>query len=72
MPIFYIEQLIDDTQVDLLGIEEAQGRQFYAAYLNNVRALVKVFDNLIPKAAFIQLPGDEIVEKKHALGLSKC
>jgi len=30
-----------------------------------VRSLIKVFDNLIPKDAFIQLPGDEIVEKKH-------
>jgi len=59
------KELIDDTQVDLLTIEETQSQQFYTAYLNNVRSLIKVFDNLIPKDAFIQLPGDEIVEKKH-------
>ena len=39
---------------------------FNTAYLNNARALIKVFDKLLPKSEFIQLPGDEIVEKKHA------
>jgi hypothetical protein len=31
-----------------------------------VRSLVAVFDKLLPKTCFIMLPGDEIVEKKHA------
>lgn len=38
---------------------------FYKAYLNNTRALIKLFDSLIYKEHFIMLPGDEIVEKKH-------
>jgi len=28
--------------------------------------LIAIFDKLLPKTDFIQLPGDEIVEKKHA------
>lgn len=39
--------------------------KFYRAYLNNIRALVKLFDGIIYKEHFIMLPGDEIVEKKH-------
>ena len=39
--------------------------EFYTAYLNNIRALIKVFDGVIYKDDFIMLPGDEIVEKKH-------
>merc|ERR1711934_1184552 len=61
-----MKELIDDTQVQLLTIEEELSQQFFTAYLNNVRALIKIFDALLPKAAFIMLPGDEIVEKKHA------
>lgn len=38
---------------------------FFTAYLNNVRALIKIFDHLLQKTSFIMLPGDEIVEKKH-------
>lgn len=38
---------------------------FYTAYLNNVRALILLFNNVIYKENFIMLPGDEIVEKKH-------
>lgn len=34
-------------------------------FLNNTRALILLFDALIYKEHFIQLPGDEIVEKKH-------
>lgn len=33
--------------------------------MNNMRALIAVFDKLLPKSVFIQLPGDEIIEKKH-------
>ena len=59
-------ELIDDTQLELLAIEEDQSKIFYTAYLNNVRSLIRVFDKLVPRASFIMLPGDEIVEKKHA------
>ena len=33
--------------------------------MNNMRSLISVFDKLLPKTVFIQLPGDEIIEKKH-------
>jgi hypothetical protein len=49
----------------LLVNEEDQAKKFYISYLNNLRCLIRIFNNLIPKAAFILLPGDEIVEKKH-------
>lgn len=58
--------MIDDTQMNLLTIEESKSKVFYTAYLNNTRALIKIFDKLLPKSAFIMLPGDEITEKKHA------
>jgi hypothetical protein len=61
-----MKELIDDTQVQLLTIEEDTSQQFFTAYLNNVRSLIKIFDCLLPKSAFIMLPGDEIIEKKHA------
>ena len=60
-----MKELIDETQVELLNIEEDQSQMFYVAYLNNVRALIKIFDYLLQKNSFIMLPGDEIVEKKH-------
>ena len=52
--------------MNLLNIEETNSKKFYVAYLNNIRALITLFDKLIPKKFFIMLPGDEIVEKKHA------
>lgn len=52
--------------MNLLTIEEENSQKFYVAYLNNVRALITIFDKLLPKKDFIKLPGDEIVEKKHA------
>ena len=64
--IYVFLQLIDNTQLDLLTIEEEQSKMFYTAYLNNIRALITIFDKLLPKTFFIMLPGDEIVEKKHA------
>ncbi len=33
--------------------------------MNNVRALVFLFNNLVYKENFIMLPGDEVIEKKH-------
>jgi hypothetical protein len=42
-----------------------QSLKFYTAYLNNVRALILLYNNVIYKENFIVLPGDEIVEKKH-------
>jgi len=48
-----------------LDIEQTNSQQFYATFLNNIRALVKLFDGLFYKHNFIALPGDEIVEKKH-------
>jgi hypothetical protein len=58
--------LVDDTQMNLLTIEETNSKKFQTAYLNNIRALIAIFDRLIPKTDFIQLPGDEVIEKKHA------
>lgn len=51
--------------MELLEIEQDLSTQFYTCYLNNTRALIKLFDALIYKEHFILLPGDEIVEKKH-------
>ena len=34
--------------------------------MNNLRGLIRLFDCLFYREDFIQLPGDEIVEKKHA------
>lgn len=42
-----MKELIDETQVDLLNIEEDQSQMFFVAYLNNVRALIKIFDHLL-------------------------
>jgi len=60
------KELIDDTQLNLLTAEEETSQLFHVAYLNNVRAMIAIFDKLIPRTDFIMLPGDEIVEKKHA------
>ena len=60
------KDLIDDTQLNLLTAEEETSQLFHVAYLNNVRAMIAIFDKLIPRTDFIMLPGDEIVEKKHA------
>ena len=57
--------MIDDTQMNLLEIEQGISTQFFTAYLNNTRSLIKLFDGVIYKEQFIMLPGDEIVEKKH-------
>ena len=58
-------QCIDETQMELLEIEQELSMQFYRVFLNNTRALIKLFDALIYREHFIMLPGDEIVEKKH-------
>jgi hypothetical protein len=52
--------------MSLLEIEETQSGEFFTSYLNNLRCMIKVFDHLLVKDDFILLPGDEIVEKKHA------
>ena len=57
--------MIDDTQIGLLDVEQDNSLKFYTAYLNNVRALILLYNNVIYKEHFILLPGDEIVEKKH-------
>lgn len=51
--------------MNLLDIEQDQSCSFFMAYLNNTRAMIKLFDALIYKEHFMMLPGDEIVEKKH-------
>lgn len=51
--------------MNLIEIEQGNSLLYYKAYLNNTRALIKLFDALIYKEQFILLPGDEIVEKKH-------
>ena len=60
-----LRDLIDDTQIQLLDIEQTQSLRFYQAYLNNTRALICLFNLVIYKENFISLPGDEVVEKKH-------
>ena len=57
---------MDETQLNLLTLEEEKSQVFYTAYLNNLRALIAMFDKLVPRTSFIMLPGDEIIEKKHA------
>ena len=52
-------------QLNLLEVEEVHSKEFYTAYLNNVRCLIQIYDALLQKEMFIMLPGDEIVEKKH-------
>lgn len=51
--------------MELLEIEQELSTAFYTVYLNNTRALIKLFDAVIYPEHFIMLPGDEIVEKKH-------
>ena len=51
--------------MELLEIEQDLSTKFYTSYLNNTRALIRLFDAIIYKEHFILLPGDEIVEKKH-------
>ena len=51
--------------MNLIDIEQGYSIKFYKAFLNNIRALIKLFDGIIYKENFIMLPGDEIVEKKH-------
>ena len=51
--------------MELLEIEQNISTMFYTTYLNNTRAMIKLFDAIIYKDHFIMLPGDEIVEKKH-------
>lgn len=60
-----LKDLIDDTQLGLLDIEQNNSLKYYTAYLNNVRALILLFNNVIYKENFIMLPGDEVTEKKH-------
>jgi hypothetical protein len=59
------KEIIDDMQLRMLDVEQDQSLEFHAAYLNNLRGLVKIYDCLLYKEDFIMLPGDEIVEKKH-------
>jgi len=49
----------------LIDIEQNYSQKFYVAYLNNIRALILLFNNLVYKENFILLPGDEVIEKKH-------
>lgn len=51
--------------MELLEIEQDLSTRFNTSFLNNTRAMVKLFDAIIYKEHFIMLPGDEIVEKKH-------
>ena len=57
--------MIDETQMNLIEIDQGYSIKFYKSYLNNIRSLVKLFDGIIYREHFIMLPGDEIVEKKH-------
>ena len=59
------KELIDDTQLKMLDIEQDLSMEFHVAFLNNVRVLIRLYDSLLYKEDFIMLPGDEIIEKKH-------
>jgi len=50
----------------MLDVEQDGSLAFFTAYLNNLRCLIRLYDYLLYKEDFIMLPGDEIVEKKHA------
>jgi hypothetical protein len=51
--------------MEMMDMEVEQSKNYYIHYLNNVRALIKIYESLLYKENFIKLPGDEIVEKKH-------
>lgn len=59
------KELIDDTQLKMLDIEQDLSMEFHVAFLNNVKVLIRLYDSLLYKEDFIMLPGDEIIEKKH-------
>lgn len=48
-----LKDLIDDVQIGLLDIEQNNSLKFYCAYLNNVRALILLYNNVIYKENFI-------------------
>mmetsp|Transcript_39116 Transcript_39116/g.37446 ORF Transcript_39116/g.37446 Transcript_39116/m.37446 type:complete len:126 (+) Transcript_39116:3824-4201(+) len=56
---------VDDYQIKMLDLEQDLGVDFFNAFLNNTRGLIKIFECLLYKEDFIMLPGDEIIEKKH-------
>lgn len=56
--------MVDDTQVKLVDLEIEKSNEFYVAYLNNLRALLKLYNCIVYKEHFIHLPGDDIVVKK--------
>jgi hypothetical protein len=59
------KEIIDETQLKMLDIEQENSVDFQNAFLNNLRGLLKIYDCLLYKEDFIMLPGDEIIEKKH-------
>ena len=59
------KELIDETQLKMLDVEQDNSVDFHNAFLNNLRGLIKIYDCLLYKEDFIMLPGDEIIEKKH-------
>jgi len=59
------KDLIDETQLKMLDIEQDNSVDFHNAFLNNLRGILKIYDCLLYKEDFIMLPGDEIIEKKH-------
>ena len=54
------KEMVDNTQLDLQDIETSHSMEFYVAFLNNLRALIKLYDSLLYKEHFIKLPGDEM------------
>ena len=49
----------------IFDLEQDISKEWYIAFLNNLKCLIRFYDCLAYKADFILLPGDEIVEKKH-------
>lgn len=47
------KEFIDDIQMKMLDVEQDHSLEFYNAYLNNLRGLIKIFDVLLYKEDFI-------------------
>jgi hypothetical protein len=58
--------LIDDVQLSLIDLEMLKSQEFYKCFLNNLRAVIKIFKSILYNNSFIALPGDEISDHKHA------
>jgi len=56
---------INETQVNLIMEVDSRGNKFFACLLNNTQALINLFEGLLIREDFINLPGDEVFQKQH-------